>query len=71
MRVHATRVRDLRMRFGDPETYVAECACGWISDPQTGRFAERAARREGRAHEEVELASYGHHDGLQSAGSNQ
>jgi hypothetical protein len=38
--------------------------------PHTGRFAERAARREGRAHEEVELA-YGHHDGLQSAGSNE
>jgi hypothetical protein len=59
-RVHEIRVRDHRARFGDPEHSVAECTCGWTSDPHTGRFAARAALREGRAHVEAKLPPYGH-----------
>lgn len=57
---HETRVRDLRLRFGDPETYVAECSCGWVSQQHTGRLADRAARREGLAHVDSYLPPHGH-----------
>jgi hypothetical protein len=57
---HEIRVRDRRTRFGDPENYVAECTCGWNSEPHTGRLADRAARRNGLTHVESELPPYGH-----------
>jgi hypothetical protein len=59
-RTHEIRVRDRRARFGDPEIYVAECTCGWISEPHSGRLADRAARRTGLAHVESSLPPYGY-----------
>jgi hypothetical protein len=47
---HAIRMRDLRKKFGDPEARAAECSCGWVGETQTGRSAERAARRDGKIH---------------------
>ncbi len=51
---HVIKLRDLRRRFGEPEAYAAECSCGWTSGPRHGDTAERAARRDGRRHEESE-----------------
>ncbi|HEY3612133.1 MAG TPA: hypothetical protein VGK92_00430 [Gaiellales bacterium] len=58
--VHSIRVRDRRARFGDPEVYAAECTCGWVSEPHSGRLADRSARRDGLAHMEGTLPPYGH-----------
>jgi hypothetical protein len=57
---HEIRVRDRRARFGDVEVYAAECTCGWTSEPHTGRFAERLARRDGLAHVEGASPPHGH-----------
>lgn len=51
---HSVRVRDLRLRFGAPEIYAAQCVCGWTGDEHRGRTGERLARRDGRAHAEAE-----------------
>ena len=48
---HVIRVRDLRARFGDTESYVAECSCGWRGQTHTGwQTAAREARRDGAIH---------------------
>jgi anti-anti-sigma factor len=48
---HAVVVRDVRGQFGDVESYVAECSCGWSGKTQTGwRTAAREARRDGALH---------------------
>jgi anti-anti-sigma factor len=47
---HVIHIRDLRLRFGDPEIRAAECSCGWSGDSHTGRTAERSARREATLH---------------------
>jgi hypothetical protein len=47
---HAIRLRDLRARFGDPESYAAECACGWRGEEHTGINAARAARLDASRH---------------------
>ena len=48
---HAIVVRDIRARFGDVESYVAECSCGWSGQTHTGwRTAAREARRDGARH---------------------
>ena len=57
---HEIRVRDLRGRFGDPETYVAECACGWIGEPRSGLIPDRVARRDGVAHVQGHLPPHGY-----------
>ena len=44
---HSIQVRDLRLRFGDPEAYAAQCSCGWLGET---RAAERPARRDGTQH---------------------
>jgi hypothetical protein len=44
---HDARVRDRRVRFGDPENFAAECTYGWTSELHTGRFADRLARQTG------------------------
>jgi anti-anti-sigma factor len=44
---HATRVRDRRDRFGDAETYSAECSCGWSGGVHGDA---RVARRESARH---------------------
>jgi anti-anti-sigma factor len=53
---HATRVRDLRARFGDPEGFVAECSCGWRGEPRTGVLAMRAARNDAMDHADARVA---------------
>jgi hypothetical protein len=55
---HTVRVRDLRLRFGAPEIYAAQCACGWTGDEHRGRGGERLARRDGRAHTEAERLAF-------------
>jgi hypothetical protein len=47
---HTIRIRDLRVRFGDPEVYAAECSCGWRGSDQSSSTAQRAARRDGAKH---------------------
>ncbi|HET6173707.1 MAG TPA: STAS domain-containing protein [Gaiellales bacterium] len=47
---HEIHIRDLRLRFGDPELRAAECSCGWVGGTHTGRTAERSARREATLH---------------------
>jgi anti-anti-sigma factor len=48
---HTIVVKDLRTRFGDVESYVAECSCGWNGQTHTGwRTAAREARRDGTVH---------------------
>ena len=48
---HSIQVRDLRLRFGDPEAYAAQCSCGWLGET---RATERPARRDGTRHFERE-----------------
>jgi anti-sigma B factor antagonist len=48
---HSIRIRDLRLRFGDPHSYMAECACGWSGETYTlHQTARRDAKREGAIH---------------------
>jgi anti-anti-sigma factor len=47
---HVIQIRDLRLRFGDPDLHAAECSCGWRGEAHTGRTAERSARREATLH---------------------
>ena len=47
---HSIRVRDLRMRFGDPESYAAECSCGWRGAERIAGNPARVARRDGTEH---------------------
>ena len=48
---HSIRVRDLRVRFGDTESYAAGCSCGWEGKTRTGwQTAAREARRDGAVH---------------------
>jgi hypothetical protein len=54
---HRLRIRDLRLRFGAPEMYGAQCTCGWTGQEHRGSTGERLARRDGRRHEETERAA--------------
>jgi len=54
---HVIHIRDLRLRFGDPEVRAAECSCGWTGESHTGRTAERSARREATLHVDSERRS--------------
>lgn len=48
---HSIRIRDLRLRFGDTESYAAECSCGWAGDTHAHwQTAAREARRDGAVH---------------------
>ena len=47
---HAIRLRDLRTRFGEPESWVAECTCGWHGQTHGGLHPDRAASRDGMRH---------------------
>jgi len=50
---HTIRIRDLRLKFGDSESYAAECSCGWTGDTRTRwQTAAREARRDGAVHVE-------------------
>jgi anti-anti-sigma factor len=51
---HSIQVRDLRLRFGDPESRAARCSCGWCGETRGGRTAERLARRDGARHVDQE-----------------
>jgi hypothetical protein len=51
---HTIRIRDRRLRFGDPASYAAECSCGWSGRPRLGLNAERRARRDGTEHVDSE-----------------
>jgi hypothetical protein len=48
--VHAIQIRDLRLRFGDPDVFAAECSCGWRGEERHAGNPERAARRDGAEH---------------------
>jgi hypothetical protein len=52
--MHTILIRDLRLRFGDPEVYAAECSCGWRGEERTAVNAARVARRDGTLHVERE-----------------
>ena len=48
---HSIRIRDLRLRFGDPHAHAAECSCGWSGETRTGhQTGARGARRDGAIH---------------------
>jgi hypothetical protein len=44
------RIRDLRLRFGDTESYAAECSCGWRGDERRGPSGARQAHWDGQNH---------------------
>ena len=57
---HAIHLRDLRLRFGDPESRAAHCSCGWQGVARGGPTAGRTARRDGVEHVDQEhLAASG------------
>jgi len=45
MTKHTIQIRDPRLRFGEPEVYVAECSCGWRGEEGITGYAARPARR--------------------------
>jgi anti-sigma B factor antagonist len=48
---HSIRIRDLRLRFGDPHAHAAECSCGWSGETRTGhQTARKDAKRDGAIH---------------------
>jgi hypothetical protein len=47
---HETTIRDLRLRFGAPEVFAAQCSCGWRGAERRGRAGERTALQDGRHH---------------------
>ena len=51
---HSIHVRDLRLRFGDPDSRAAHCSCGWRGEARGGPTAGRAARRDGVRHVDQE-----------------
>jgi anti-anti-sigma factor len=51
---HAIEVRDLRIRFADPESRAARCSCGWHGEARDGATAGRVARRDGARHVDQE-----------------
>jgi hypothetical protein len=51
---HSIRVRDLRLRFGAPEVFAAQCLCGWMGEERRGRTGERTALLDGTRHVESE-----------------
>ena len=51
---HVIHIRDVRLRFGDPDLHAAECSCGWRGEVHAGRTAERSARREATLHVDSE-----------------
>jgi len=53
---HVVRIRDLRARFGDPESFAAECSCGWSGEPHSGENAKRGVRHEARLHTDTRAA---------------
>jgi stage II sporulation protein AA (anti-sigma F factor antagonist) len=54
---HVILVRDLRLRFGDTESFAAECSCGWEGPTYTGwQTAAREARRAGAMHVDQQRA---------------
>jgi hypothetical protein len=48
---HSVRLRDLRARFGDPDSFAAECSCGWRGMEHTGGLARKHAKADGIEHE--------------------
>ena len=57
---HVTQIRDLRVRFGDDERFVAECSCGWRGEQRTGERALRTSRADARAHADTRIARRQH-----------
>jgi anti-sigma B factor antagonist len=51
---HSIHLRDLRLRFADPESRAAHCSCGWRGEARGGSNAGRAARRDGVMHVDQE-----------------
>ena len=49
---HTIKIRDRRLRFGEPEDFAAACSCGWAGEDRRGHTAERDARWDGRRHAE-------------------
>jgi hypothetical protein len=53
---HSIRIRDLRLRFGAPEVFAAQCSCGWMGEERRGGITgEIRATWDGRRHVEREL----------------
>jgi anti-anti-sigma factor len=48
---HSIRVRDLRARFGDTDTFAAECSCGWRGEEHMGLLALKRAKAEAIEHD--------------------
>ena len=47
---HAIKIRDLRLRYGAPEVFAAQCSCGWLGEERRSRSGERTALQDGRRH---------------------
>jgi hypothetical protein len=47
---HAIKVRDLRLRYGAPDVFAAQCSCGWVGEERHGRYAQGNAQLDGARH---------------------
>jgi hypothetical protein len=47
---HAIKIRDLRLRYGAPEVFAANCSCGWLGVEHHGQYAQGAAQLDGARH---------------------
>lgn len=63
---HLIQIRDLRLRFGDPEAHAAQCYCGWLGET---RAMERQAERDGTQHVDRERLTPRLREGGQGEGS--
>jgi hypothetical protein len=47
---HEITIRDLRLRYGAPEVFAAQCSCGWLGEERRSPSGERTALHDGRHH---------------------
>jgi hypothetical protein len=55
---HEIKVRDLRLRFGAPDVYAAQCSSGWLGEERRGPAAARNAHLDGQCHLDSERAKW-------------
>ena len=51
---HAIKVRDLRLRYGAPEVFAAQCSCGWMGGECRGQYAQGNAQLDGARHRDAQ-----------------
>jgi hypothetical protein len=57
---HAIKVRDLRLRYGAPDVFAAQCSCGWVGEERRGQYAQGSAQLDGARHRGDQAPVRGH-----------